>query len=377
MIRIALNPEVLRRIAALAGLLLAIWFFVWPAEYVYSVSLVNFQTKQQKERWKDERNMPLAQYVAQEVKGRLKKVSGPQWQELLVALLKAQNGDEPQILQGRKYTIGSRYPDYYYFGPQAQPMASLDMPTDGFTYLTMTMDGRRYFLSLNSQPYRWADHAPNWMLFPTRDYAWLPLVLGLAAYLFIPQRKKPEGAYTYSRFSAQILVDVLGLLFTGFFFALPLLIIPNNAGIWDVFSFDGGWGVLTLIFWVPLAGCGLAMLGIAARYASTWLHFGPDTLTKAGPRGVKSFAYADMQYAEPYQRKAPRWLVWGLMFLGAGNPTAMGQAMLIQSNVEFGYEIRLNDKRAVRVMFNSLAGADELPGVLAAAGVEVRLAAEN
>lgn len=372
MMKILFNPEVLRRLAALVGLLTAIWFFVWPVQYVYSVSLVDFQADQKKERWKDNRNLPFDQYVANKIKGRLKQVSGPQWQELLTAMLRAQNGPEPDMLKGRKYTIGPRYTDYYYFGPGQEPMASAWPAKDRFTYLTMTMDGRRYFMGLNSTLYRWADHAPSWLLHPNRAYAWIPLVLGLFAYFFIPRRKIPQGVYTYSRFSAQIIVDILGLFLTGVFFALPLLIIPNNSDIWSVFNFDGGWTVMTLIFWVPMAGCGLVMLGLAARYASTWLHIGSEALTKAGLRGVESFAYADIQYAAPYERGASRWLVWGLMILGLGNPTAMGQAMLIQSNVEFGYELRLKDDHTVRIMFNSLAGADKLPEALANVGVKVK-----
>ncbi len=373
MIKIMLHPEVLRRLAVLVGLLMAVWFYLWPAEYVYSVSLVDFRAAQQKERWKDDRNMPLDQYMAKKVEGRLKQVSGPQWQELLKAMLRAQNGPLPEMLQDRLYTIGRGYAKYYYFGPDDEPMASVGMPRDGYTYLTMTMDGRRYFMGLSSQLYRWASNAPSWLLYPTRGYAWVPLLLGLLGYLFIPRRKHPEGAYTYGRFSSQIGPDILGLLFAGVFFGLPLLIIPDNSDIWSVFNFDGGWTVLTLIFWGPMAACGVALLGVAARYASIWLQVGAKDFTRASLRGVEHFKYSDIAKAQPYERHAPRWLVWGLMFFGAGNPTAMGQALLIQGNIEVGWELHLRDGRKVRIMINSLEGAEKLPKAWAKAGVRVEM----
>lgn len=369
MIKMFTHPEALRRLAALVGLLMAIWFFLWPVEYVQRINLVDFAANQQGERWKDDRALPMEQYIAKRTKERLVEVQGPQWKEFFQALISAKNGVEPPLLQGRKYQISSRYAAYYYFGPDAEPMASLAHRTGPYTYLTMSLEGQRYYLGLDIQPYRWADSAPSWLLFPSRGYAWIPLVLGLLAYLLIPRRKRPEAALGYSRFSAQVMPDVLGLFLAGSFFALPLLIVPDHAGIWEVFDFFGGWGIITLFFWVLLAGWGVVILAMAARYAAMWLEVGEKDFFKDSLSGTERIAYAAIERVKPYQRRAPRWLVWGLLIFGRGNPTATGQALILDSRDSHGLEVQLKNGRRVRIATDGLPGVDRLLEAMDKAGV--------
>lgn len=372
MIKMLAHPEVLRRLAALAGLLAAIWLFLWPVQYVYRVNLVDFAADQARARWADDRALPLPQYIAKQTKGRLRQVQGPAWQELLGMLIQAKQGREAPRLQGRKYQISPKYTAYYYFAPGDQPMASLGLEAGSYTYLGTTWQGRQYYLGLSLQKFRWADNAPTWMLFPGRAYFWIPLALGLLGYLLIPRRKRPEGALGYSRFSAQVMPDILGLFLAGAFFALPLLVVPGNADPWEVFDVFGGWGIFTLIIWVFLAGCGVAILVIAARYAGSWLKVGQKGFSRATLGGVEQIAYEDLEHFEPYQRRPPRWLVWGLLIFGRGNPTAVGQALLIDSRASHGLEFQLTSGRRVRMSIDGLPGVDKLAQALEQAGVEIK-----
>ncbi len=369
MIKMLTHPEALRRLAGLIGLLAAICLYLWPVEYVNRVNLEDFAAQQRQARWKHDRAMALPDYIAKKTEDRLRQVRGPQWEELFRIIIQAAGGREAPRLQGRKYQISPRHRAYYYFSPGEQPMASLAVGSDSFNYLTMVLDGRRYYLGLNRQPARWAGHAPAGMLYPGRAYAWIPLALGILAYLFIPRRRRPEGAEGYGRLSAQVLPDIVGLLIAGGFFALPLLIVFENASPDDLLDVFGGWGIMTLIFWVPLAGCGVALLAMAARYAAGWIKVGPEEFTWGSLRGQHRIAYADIKQVRPYQRRAPRWLKWGLLFFGGGNPTATGQAIMLDSQVAHGLEFELADGRRLRLATDSLPGADALVKALKKAGV--------
>jgi hypothetical protein len=202
------------------------------------------------------------------------------------------------------------------------------------------------------------------------------MVLGIFAYFFPKRKKPPKQALYYSRAASVVLVDILGLILSCFFYALPILIVPSISSTAGLLDFDKGFAWLTLAFWL-LAGLSISLLFIAGWYASVWIELNPEELVKVSIKGRQSVALKEIKEVSYYQRNAPKWLVYGLLILGAGNPTATGQAFLISANSEQGLKITPTWGKPLKIMLNSLNGYEKLMDYLKNAGFEPKAAEES
>ena len=364
--KLLFNPEVLRRLAAVAGLFTAIVFFLNPVPRVLEVKFVDFAYMQKHEFSK----LPLDQFIAKKVDGRLKEVSGAEWSKVIRNLLAHRQGQTPEQWQDNQPKRLKGKDREFYFSPDQEPFARVAPKTGSVVYLVFNMDGRKHYILLNPKRSKYARDAPSNILYPLRDFAWLPLAVGLLIYFFVPRVKRPPESLGYLRLWGLVISDVMGLAFAGFFFAFPLgMILEKGGGLTSLFDFQTGWAWLTIIMWL-LTGFGLFMMAVGVWYRNFWIRFTPDGLVRHTHKGERLYRYRDMDKAS-LRSKDYHWLVAMLLTLGARNPTAVGQAAILAGQDHGGIGIDMKKGKALWIRLEAFQEPKRLLQMLKDNGVEL------
>jgi hypothetical protein len=371
MMNLLTNPEVLRRLAAVAGLFTAIVFFLSSEDTVLKVAFPDFAHIQEYGFVSEkDRDLPLNQFIAKKINGRLKEVSGPEWLTVVQSLLSHRQGQTPEEWkdnQPKRFRGSDRE---FYFSPDQHPFAEVAPRPGKVVYLAFDLDGREHYILLNAQRPQYARDAPANILYPLRGYAWLPLTIGLLIYFVIPRVKRPSGSLGYLRLWGLVISDVLGLAFAGFFFALPLvMILEKGGGLSSLFDFQTGWAWLTIVLWL-LTGFGLLIMAVGVWYRNFWISFVQDGLVRHTYKGDQLYRYADMQKTS-IRTKNYHWLVAMLMTIGARNPTAMGQAAILASQGHSGIGIDMKKGKLLWIRLEAFEDPKRLAWMLKDNGVEV------
>ncbi|MCS7060137.1 MAG: hypothetical protein RMN25_03140 [Anaerolineae bacterium] len=364
--------ELLRRGIALTCLLSAIACALAPQPALLRFGAIDFAERQKDSWFEDERKMPLEDFIARETKDRLIALQGASWTDFFSRFEAAVSG-EMADWQNR-LNVGWSAGTMVYFRPDEPwardiaPSLSDDHP---FSYLALAGPaGARYLTVTWSRPKDMLDDAPPGLLYPWRSYSvWLALI-GLAAYILLPRRKRDPEALVYSTVRAVVLPDIVGLFLAGFFFALPFWIVPANAPDPNVLNPDGGWLILTVVMWA-FAAAGVVILAIAARYAAFSILPGSDAVAVTTWLSAARYPYADMQQVRPYVRRVSKgWIGLGVL-ASLLNWRAAAPTLMLASSESRGIEVVLRDGRKWRVAIDALEGLDRLLNTLRAKGVEI------
>ena len=369
--RLLFNPEVLRRLALVAGLFTAIIFFLNPTAFVYTVKLPDF-AKIQKHGFVSEkdRNLSLEQFIDKRIDGRLREVSGPEWEAVVRGFLDHRQGRTPEEWQGNQPRLSKGPEREFYFGPGQQPFAEVSPGPGKVIYLGLDYEGSRHYLLLNPKRPKYARDAPPKILYPLRAYAWIPLALGFVLYFLLPRVKRPRGSLGYLRLWGLIVSDLMGLAFAGFFFAFPLgMILKKGGGLWSLFDFERGWAWLTIIMWL-LTGFGLTMMAIGVWYRNFWITLTPKGLIRHTHRGEEVYDYSGMARAS-LSPKNHHWLVGALLAVGGNNPTAVGQAAILASQNHIGISLELKEGKPLWIRLEAFEDPQRLVRTLKENGVRL------
>ncbi len=360
------NPEVVRRLAAVAGLFVAIILFMNPVSHVLKVELADFAARHKFEFSK----LPLDQYIAQKTKGRLKEVGGPKWQAVMEGLLSQRKGQTPEEwmdYQPRRLKGSDRE---FYFGAEQEPFAEVAPKIGRRIYLAYKFDGETNYILLHPRRPKFAKDASNKVIYPLRAYAWLPLIIGLALYFFLPKVKKPADSLGYRKLWGLVFSDFLGLAFAGapIVFSLALT-LEEGRGLASLFDIEKGWIWLTLSMWL-LTGFGLFIMSIGVWYRNLWVTFTPTGIERHTYKGCSIFAYDDVKKAS-LRTKKHHWLLAGLLLFGGGNPAAAGQAAMLAGQNHVGIGIDMKNGESLWIRLEAFENPQKLVRNLKDNGVEL------
>jgi hypothetical protein len=194
-------------------------------------------------------------------------------------------------------------------------------------------------------------------MFPLRKYSLILLLIGLAAYVFLPRRKKDPEAIYYAGWRI-VLGDFAAFLLFGAFFALPFFIVGGT-----VQAFTRGW-MFCLIFW-PLGFLGLWLLQTNNWYADYRINLREDGFLLES--GKKSFdiPLSRIEEYRPLILTAPRWLVWASAAAAMGSRGtarigASGRALMLAGSEYGGLGLKLKDGSSAFFWITDAMGTNAL-----------------
>ena len=155
----------------------------------------------------------------------------------------------------------------------------------------------------------------------------------LCAYAVIPRPRPPSSAMIYERMPAVYGPDILGLMMTSIFFALPFWVGMGEEYMWQ----DAVIPVhpSALLSW-PLALITALILVVAARYGSFWLTLETEGLHLHSLRQDRFIPYNQITRVAPFRRGLPHWLKWLTpLFILSGRYTAAGAVLLARETTGF------------------------------------------
>jgi hypothetical protein len=393
--------EIIRRLCLIVGVLATAWSIVKPTEALFRVRDVNF-AKRQKQDAQQMRSgikminresgmaldpndpsintaptLTLEQYIVKKTTNSIIEVSGSQWSQFF--------NDVQQTLAGKATTFarhlntGSSNLYMLYFRTdtaQLKELASRLGDNNEFTYLALHDGGKiRYIEVLFQRPPSAFHDAPNWLLYPLREYAVWWFITGLLAYATIPWYRKGPDELRYSTARSMVTPDFLGAFMTVFFFTMPVLVITTNAVSsepMDVFGFTNGWWPLTLAMWL------LACHGLAAMFVALWYSCFTLQITSTGLRLRKltnagDYTFADIETIESAHWAWPSWLRILAIFIGLLNWRLLGAIMIGSSEEAYGITIRMKDGRKLKLWMTHLPGFPRIFHALRSASVPLDL----
>jgi hypothetical protein len=379
--------ELIRRLCLLCGALATMWLALKPADMLYRVRNVNFATlqKQDAERMRSsikmlsrESSMDLdpndpiiniaptlspEQYIAKQTKDRLIEVSGSQWAEFYDGVQKTLLGTTKTF--ARNVSLG--YGSYFlYFPADTAPLNELAHrigPDKVFTYVALRNgDNVKYMEVLFQRPQSAYQEAPNWLLYPLREYAVWCFIAGLLAYAAIPWYRKGPDELRYSTARAIVVPDILGVLLTVFFCVLPILVISTNAHSddpVDIFGFRNGWWPITLVMWL-MACAGLATLFVSLWYACYTMKITPAGLCLRKLFSDNEYTFSEMEAIEPARWAWPWWLRILVILISLSKPRLAGPAILGAFEEAHGIAIRMKNGYKLKLWMTHLPGFQQI-----------------
>lgn len=346
--------EILRRVLLVVGVYGALFALLYARPGVVEVSIEDFAERQSRRpRWSGDRDVPLAEFVAEQTKDRSVEGTRPGW----TALADSLDG-------GRRFVL----PDEAVFSDIAPPL-SYDRP---FVYARVESGGAVRWLALTWRRGSDADAAPASLTRPLRP--WWPFLLGGAILLYgvLPRRRRGTETLAYSTARAAVLPDVVALLLGGLFFTLAVA-IPR------AFTHDGrllqpdAWPVYAVaaLFVVPA----WVIHAFAASYSAFRLDLHPAGFSLRRLFSSREVAYADVARARLEPVRAPKALRRAMWIAALFDVRALSQALLLSSREDARLVLEEKSGRTTRLLLSSLLGADRLLSSLSSAGVRVEDAA--
>jgi hypothetical protein len=372
--------EIWRRILPVVLVLAAVVIaFVVTQEPLARVEVMDFAQEQQDigslyGLWTDEQKalkaMPLIDYIVAVTAGKTTAAIGPTWEAFARDLLLTDEGRPPD--RPWRNRVGE-YGGVYVLQTDLPSPELLSGLPDGEDRYAALPDGtwiKAVAVHLDSGDFTLGaglHGPPHALAYPLRGL-FFPL-LGLAALLYVllpwPQRRKDIIAYDRWRV---VLGDVLGLILTVVFVAMPFFITSNSA-----LAVTEYWG-LTVVFWlIGLLGLWAVQVGISA--GGLQMKVLADRLVRVTAWRYDECAYADMALVQPAIQVAPKWLVTASWLAALSGRRGAGAALLGAQSETRGFRITMKDGRLVHIWLTdqmgsvTMRGAQSLPDALAAAGV--------
>ena len=386
--------EVLRRLLALAGVLLATWMMIYYVPAVVQLHPIDVAKEQAslvdreadalrmmaQEVGKDrlhgvsiypEARMSPTAFLAHETKGvPVVAVSGTAWTSFIDGVFHTAQRRPPDASWRMHYGSGS-LPDYLYFrrdDPRLQGATapiSVDHPV---MYLTLgTGTTARYLcvtlLSGGDIP----QQTSSLLIAPYRRYAPWFLLAALLAYILLPWPRRAGAIIAYRRGGGIIAPDWLAIFLMTAFFSLALLVISRDSNFHSVMA-THGWGTLTawslcaLLIGLPI----LLTSGANSVYALELLPQGFRLLQWGRQRDISYSEIADVAFITV---GSPKWLRWfGILMLFVNALRAAPLVVLLHRSYLY-LQLRLHDGRTLRLPYEGLSGGVWLLREMAEAGV--------
>ena len=188
--------------------------------------------------------------------------------------------------------------------------------------------------------------------------AWGLIAGAVAVYLLLPFEQPPEGALRHSRLAAVLLPDLIGFMLCLTFFGIYIVLVADNPNLWGVI----------LLLGPPGAIC-LAILLVAAWYASFWMVIEADRLSVATLRARQELPFAAIRSVKPTRHLPPRWLAPLLVL--AGGWRGLGVALLHGYRASHGLRFDLADGSRFDAPVDAFPDVGRLLSALKKAGVRV------
>jgi len=368
------------------GILLAcVCLALWTAKFavlkpLLTVKTADFAEEQRDERtWTDDerrlKGLPLTEYIAEKTKGMLVTVSGPAWERLFAGVRAADAGAagggewlHRAPADERRWDSSNKS---YFFRPEEAPVADIAGKLSGNAdrvTAALETNGTTAYVEVELHVFSADDfhfgsgffHTPKppaSFLFPARRFSAPIALLWMAAYIFLPRRKKNKGAIFYPAWR-NALGDFAAFLLIVPFFALPLLIVGGS-----VQAITRGWP-FCLVFW-PLAFLGVWLLRRMAWYAGYEIALRDDGIFLRTEKTERLIPFAEMDHFRPLDLRPPRWLVWAgalaaLGGRGSGRTGAAGRAFLLAGFSNGGVGLGLKDGSSIFVWITDAMGTAAL-----------------
>lgn len=396
------NPEVLRRLALAAGLVISIMMYTASPGRIYLIQKPDFeemqqadykralrgqalvdrtiaqrpgsvskqlleQLKRQQANRKPIQKLPLDEYIAAKTKGKTTPLTGPNRQEALEKIKAHYRGQTPA--EWRTNTRIGKSGDLYFPMDQG-PFPDLAPELEKETLLTYDNGGSTGYLRLATRPANQARGLRDALRRPWRPYWWAPLAIGLCLYFIIPKVKRPAGAMGYPRLWGVMISDFFSLLFGGLFFLFAFLAISeHNASPAALFNLDRG--PLILVFCLGLFGLGcLSVLWLGVSYVNYWIMPLPRGLERRTVAGARLYPYREMNRAW-LRIKHLHWLVTLILLLGGNDAGLTLMGLSHRNKIAASVVIDMKDGRSWRIKLAEAETGINLARILKDNGVEL------
>lgn len=329
--------ELLRRAALMAGTGAGLWFYFWSPEVLLEARRADFAREYQRKFGK--RNYPmvgamawsrevirkyahpgsLENFTKSQLEGKSLAAGGPEWAALY-----------------RGLPAGGAF-----FSPDAAPFSAIRNAVEQqyrrSQYLVMYMPVKdaagEGHMEIRYQNRPRESKAPARLTYPLRGKAWAWLAGGLLCYAALWRRRREAGSIVHGG-TATLVLDAAGVLYGGFFFALPLAVLNSTA---EAMGEESG---MTVLCWLA-AGLLLLFLLWGFRLASYRVRI------------------------EPAGLRLERWL--GVRWLPFQEMEATGYT--VHNGIRTGIYVRLRGGRVVKFDWSGLLRFEQLLEALAAARV--------
>ncbi len=285
--------ELLRRAALLGGICAAVWLTLDSQRILVHVQRADFEQDYAKEyspapraRLLEEDERPLIdrsqestslrQFIADSTRNRLLASTDSRWAtqfQSLPADGRWMSIDDPSLASLR--------------GSMADIFARSQWIS---MYLPVTVSGSERYLEFRYETDPRGSHAPEPLIYPRRSMAWLYSLGGLVIYAILPWAKRSAWMIAYDTI-CMVVLDFLGVVIAGFFFALPLY---ASDSIGEALAGDFG---LTLFLWA-MALIGVLILFWSARSAATAIFVEQGQMRIRHLSGASICSFAEIASAE-------------------------------------------------------------------------------
>lgn len=170
------------------------------------------------------------------------------------------------------------------------------------------------------------------------------IAAALIVYAFFPAPPVEKEAMRYDRGPAVIGPDLLGLVMTGLFLALPVWIAHGEGTYGEEAPILHGTAWLV---W-PMALLSALILAVGGQHASFRLVVEDDGIRLTTARSRRSIPYDSIASVSPWRRGLPKFIK-GLVpvLLMMGKPGPAGAVMLARDST--GVELKLTDGTSIRI----------------------------
>jgi hypothetical protein len=372
--------EIWRRILPVVLVLAAVvTAFVVTQEPLARVEVMDFAQEQRDigslyGLWTDEQKalkaMPLIDYIVAVTAGKTTAAIGPTWEAFARDLLLTDEGRPPdRTWRSRVGEYGGVYVLQTDL-PSPELLRGLPEGEDRYAALPDGTWVKAVAVHLDSGDFTLGaglHGPPHALAYPLRGLFFPLLGLAMLLYILLPWPSRSGDIIAYDRWRV-VLGDILGLMLTIVFMAMPFLITSNSA-----LAVTEYWG-LTLVFWlIGLLGLWAVQVGISAGGLQMMVL--ADRLVRVTAWRYDECAYVDMALVQPAIQVAPRWLITASWLAALSGRRGAGAALLGAQSETRGFRITMKDGRLVHIWLTdqmgslTMRGAQSLPDALAAAGV--------
>lgn len=372
--------EIWRRVLPVSLVLAAVaTAFIVTHEPLARVEVVDFAQEQQAMGsvyglWTDEQRalkaMPLVDYIASVTAGKTTAVSGTMWDVFARELSLTQEGNPPDRTWRQR--IGEWDSVYVRQTDLPSPDMLSRLP-DGEERYASLPDGTwvsAVAIRLSSSDFTLGaglHGPPHALVYPLRSLFFPLLGLAVLFYILLPWPRRGEDIIAYDRWRV-VLGDILGLMLTVVFVAMPFLITGNTT-----LAVTEYWG-LSVVFWlIGLLGLWAVQVGISAGGLQIMIL--ADRLVRVTAWRHEEYPYVDIVLVQPAIQVVPKWNIAASWLAALSGRRGSGAALLGAQSETRGFRITMKDGIMVHIWLTDqmgsvmIRGADALPHALTAAGV--------